>query len=141
VDDVRNAGLFNQLSWVKHRVAEEIDMQIRLMENGLKSKYLHNALIWHYVPKNRCSPLWALRRAYINGYFGENFKTDMKEFNLGSYPKWAHYHLFHENPKPIYKRIFSLNRTKIFGKIYWLTLNFGYFQGRRNKSHNRNTSG
>jgi len=141
VDDIKNAGLFNPLSWVKHHVAEETDMQIRLMEKGLKSKYLHNAIIWHFVPKNRCSPLWALRRAYINGYFGDSMKTDMNEFNLSSYPKWAHYHLFQKNPKPVWKRIVSLNRSKIFGKIYWLTLNFGYLQGRRNYSQHKNSNG
>lgn len=42
---------------------QETDMQERMLKDGMRGRYLPDALVWHYVPRGRCSPEWALRRA------------------------------------------------------------------------------
>ena len=41
---------------------QERDMQTRLLEAGKPGRYVPDALVWHFVPKDRCSPDWALAR-------------------------------------------------------------------------------
>lgn len=41
---------------------QEYDMQERLLAAGVVGRYLPDALVWHYVPRERCSPEWALAR-------------------------------------------------------------------------------
>lgn len=42
---------------------QESDMQHRLFAAGFKGRYLPGATVWHYVPRDRCTPEWALNRA------------------------------------------------------------------------------
>ena len=42
-------------------------MQRRLVTAGLKAVCVPQALVYHWVPRERCSPEWALERAYRNG--------------------------------------------------------------------------
>lgn len=44
----------------------ERELQDRLLNAGMKRLYVHNAKVWHYVPRNNCTPSWALHRAYRN---------------------------------------------------------------------------
>ena len=46
---------------------QEISMQLALEKRGARAIYTPDALVWHYVPAERCSPEWALRRAYSKG--------------------------------------------------------------------------
>lgn len=48
-------------------VGQETDMQQRLLERGLHSRYLPDARVWHYVPRERCSKEWVLERARRQG--------------------------------------------------------------------------
>jgi GT2 family glycosyltransferase len=48
-------------------VGQETDMQRRLLGRDMHGLYLPEAVVWHYVPKSRCSPEWTLERAYRNG--------------------------------------------------------------------------
>lgn len=41
---------------------QEYDMQERLLTAGVRGRYLPDALVWHYVPPQRCSPEWTLQR-------------------------------------------------------------------------------
>ncbi len=43
-------------------VGEEVDLQDRLLAAGGRGVYVPEAKVWHYVPADRCSPSWALRR-------------------------------------------------------------------------------
>jgi GT2 family glycosyltransferase len=66
VSDVLEAGGFDP-----HRgpgsstvgPGQETEMQQRLYGRGLKAVYVSEAMVWHYVPAERCSPRWALKRA------------------------------------------------------------------------------
>lgn len=46
---------------------QERGMQIALREAGVRSRYVHDAVVWHYVPQSRCNPKWALGRSYRHG--------------------------------------------------------------------------
>lgn len=41
---------------------QESDMQSRLLNEGGKGVFLPDAVLWHYVPKERCTEEWALKR-------------------------------------------------------------------------------
>jgi hypothetical protein len=43
---------------------QETAMQERLLQRGLKGLYLPKAMVWHYVPKERCSKRWLYRRSF-----------------------------------------------------------------------------
>jgi glycosyltransferase involved in cell wall biosynthesis len=46
---------------------QERGMQIALRNAGVVSHYIHDAVVWHYVPRSRCSARWALNREYRGG--------------------------------------------------------------------------
>jgi GT2 family glycosyltransferase len=69
-EDVKRAGGFNPERGPGARTratGQEMDMQARLISIGVKGKYLSRARVWHYVPASRCTPQWALQRAYRDG--------------------------------------------------------------------------
>ncbi len=64
-------------------MGQETEMQARLFKAGYKTRYVPDALVWHWVPKERCSPAWALHRAYRHGI------TDgLKDKNAHVGPRW-----------------------------------------------------
>ena len=46
---------------------EETDLQLRLQQQGHQSWYAPRMKVAHYVPESRCSPEWAIERAYRHG--------------------------------------------------------------------------
>ena len=48
-------------------IGEETFLQKRLIDAGLRGIYLPDAKVWHFVPAERCSYVFALRRAHIVG--------------------------------------------------------------------------
>ena len=48
-------------------VGDEREMQLSLVAAGLEAQYVPQALVHHWVPRDRCSPQWTLERAYRNG--------------------------------------------------------------------------
>lgn len=48
-------------------IGDEGNMQQRLMKSGVKQVYTPDAMVWHYVPRERCSPCWILGRKFRNG--------------------------------------------------------------------------
>lgn len=133
-DDIRNAGFSNPNLDVNRYLGVETDMQIRLNQNEISRNYLHHAVVWHYVPKSRCSPIWALKRAYKVGFFGKGIFAEPQELDLIDSPKWMHRNLFREKTIPFHKRISLKNLDKIYGKLYWFILYSGYIHGIRKKS-------
>ena len=45
---------------------QETHMQDLLVRNGVEPVYIHEAVVWHFVPRSRSSPEWALDREYRN---------------------------------------------------------------------------
>lgn len=48
-------------------IGEESDVQRRLLAAGLKGLYLPEAMVWHQVPKDRCTTAWVQRRCHTSG--------------------------------------------------------------------------
>ena len=68
--DLKRAGGFDPFRGpgaVTGSVGQESDMQRRLLQSDCQGIYLPGACVWHYVPADRCSPEWALERAYRQG--------------------------------------------------------------------------
>ena len=55
---------------------QERDMQARMLEAGMRGLYVPDALVWHFVPRDRCSPEWTLARVRQTARFsGANLAT------------------------------------------------------------------
>lgn len=70
VEDLRRAGPFNPDFGPGSRtgsVGQETEMLVRLLEQGGRGVYLPDAVVWHYVPPERCSIPWLYRRAHRLG--------------------------------------------------------------------------
>lgn len=70
VNDLKRVGWFNCSfgpGSPSGRRGQETEMQNRLRDSGVEQLYVPQARVWHYVPKQRCSPIWALRRVYRYG--------------------------------------------------------------------------
>lgn len=48
-------------------LGQETAMQLRLISHGYRSVAVHDAVVWHYVPKDRCSKQWLIHRRYRSG--------------------------------------------------------------------------
>lgn len=48
-------------------IGQDINMQRRMREAGMRAQFVEDALVHHYVPASRCSPEWAYQRARRNG--------------------------------------------------------------------------
>jgi hypothetical protein len=72
-------------------VGQEKEMQQRLLKEELKAIYVPEALVWHYVPKERCSAKWVLKRGYQSGIQAgiEQFSPNSDVSHLLGYPRWA----------------------------------------------------
>lgn len=49
------------------QAGSEVDMQQRLRNRGVHSLFVPEAVVWHYVPPERCSPEWVLARVRTSG--------------------------------------------------------------------------
>lgn len=68
-DDITAVGGFDVNQGPGHVVpiGEETDLQEKLLRNGVGGRYVPDALVWHYVPVERCSVEWALSRSRLMG--------------------------------------------------------------------------
>jgi GT2 family glycosyltransferase len=72
VEDVCAVGGFREDIGPGARVAgtdgnpsgQEFELQDRLCAAGYTPAYVPDAQVWHWVPKDRCTPEWALHRVY-----------------------------------------------------------------------------
>ena len=68
VADVLEAGGFSESRGPGTAArGQESEMQQRLLSDGFRGRYIPEAVVWHFVPKERCDPKWALDRAYQMG--------------------------------------------------------------------------
>ncbi|GEM_PF-996096 len=74
-----------------HAVGGETEIQLRLRAAGFRPTYLPQALVRHWVPRDRCTPRWALDRAYrigvSEGLMHARDGTMPQKLLLG-YPRW-----------------------------------------------------
>lgn len=63
-DDIAKAGMFDPEIGPGRLVSvgDESDLQKIMLSQGVKGVYLPDALVWHHVPEDRCSPGWTIER-------------------------------------------------------------------------------
>jgi glycosyltransferase involved in cell wall biosynthesis len=69
-DDLKRVGAFNEQfgpGAVTGSVGQEGEMQRRLVAAGVAARFVPEAIVHHWVPRDRCSADWALERAYRDG--------------------------------------------------------------------------
>ncbi|GAB6164118.1 hypothetical protein JCM19992_01180 [Thermostilla marina] len=65
----------------------ETDLQLRLYRRGCRPCYIPEAIVYHWVPRDRCTPRWAIRRAYKMGFGAGMAEVDPSASVFG-YPRW-----------------------------------------------------
>lgn len=87
--DVRAVGLFDPRfgpGSTSGATGQEETLQARLIQSGCTPCYVPEALVWHYVPAERCSYRWTLRRSFRNGL--QMGQRQAEKMRLKSPPRW-----------------------------------------------------
>lgn len=90
-EDLRHVGGFDAAFGPGARTGatgQERDMQRRLLEAGWRGRYVSQAPVWHYVPRDRCSRGWALKRAFRNGVSEGLYSRPEPGPRLAGVPRW-----------------------------------------------------
>lgn len=90
LEDLRSVGGFNinfGPGAKSGSVGQESEMQSRLLKRGLRSHYVPDALVWHYVPRDRCSEAWMTARAFRIGVREGLLSKDTSR-RLFGYSRW-----------------------------------------------------
>ena len=69
-DDLKRVGGFDERlgpGGICGGIGDETELQMRLRAVGLNARYVPDALVHHWIPRDRCSPEWGLRRQYSDG--------------------------------------------------------------------------
>ena len=86
-DLLKCGGFDEHLGPGRTGVGDEEDVQRKLIATGLNPVYLENAMVYHWVPRDRCSPRWVLRRAFNMGRL-EGSRIDFSCPLLFGRPRW-----------------------------------------------------
>jgi GT2 family glycosyltransferase len=86
--DLRRVGGFDERlgPGTEVGIGDESDLQRRLVAAGLSAMCVPQALVHHWVPRVRCSPEWALQRAYRTGIRSGWLKQDDTGPAIAGYP-------------------------------------------------------
>jgi len=130
--DLRNAGGFDRKKGpgaISGSLGQETEMQGRLLRNGVEGLYIPKAMVWHYVPRERCSAEWAARRAYRWGiqngmdYVGAGPK-------LFGVPRWM-YRTWIENAFNLIIKSLGNDEKSRFHAYHKFRFVCGYMRGSR----------
>lgn len=70
---------------------QEREIQVRLLQRGLQGLYVPDAMLWHFVPAERCSRRWLYRRVYQNAIsMPLETPDDAREPQLAGIPRWLY---------------------------------------------------
>jgi hypothetical protein len=70
VRDIKSVGMLNcgiGPGSKSNSTGDEVAIQKLFYRQGLRSSIVPDAMVWHHVPACRCTPQWALERAYRDG--------------------------------------------------------------------------
>jgi GT2 family glycosyltransferase len=91
VADLRRIGGFDARlgpGSVSGSLGDETDAQARLLAEGVRGRYVPDALVYHWVPRERSTSSWALERIYRHGIScGLTGRDDVPR--LFGRPRWA----------------------------------------------------
>lgn len=89
--DIKAAGGFNPQfgpGGSSGGTGQERAMQLALQQKGVVAEYVRDAVVWHYVPKSRCSVRWSLQRSYRNAItVGHEFRIAENDRTVGGVPR------------------------------------------------------
>jgi hypothetical protein len=112
IDDLKAIGGFAE--WAGPGTVQrgqEWQMQNQLMKAGLVPTYLPDPVVWHYVPKENCTPSWALQRtekvALHSGVYYEDSTT-----KLWGVPRWMYPALVKHYASNLWARLFQRDPEK-----------------------------
>jgi len=129
-DDLIAVGGFdNQFGPGQLAVGAETVLQKRLLQRGMRPVYLPQALVYHWVPRSRCSPRWAIQRAYRMGVTEGLEQTGDEAFLLG-YPRWMYRGLMERLGQWLRTRL-SRSAQPRFQAAYELWFFLGWMKGRQ----------
>ena len=70
-------------------IGQERAMQQRLLDAGCVGRYVPDAKVCHWVPRERCSPRWAFHRMYRDGVSRGLNDEGAEAARVLGYPRWA----------------------------------------------------
>jgi glycosyltransferase involved in cell wall biosynthesis len=134
VGDLRRAGGFDPRfgpGAATGSVGQEWSLMKRLLAEGLLGHYVPAAEVWHWVPRDRCSPGWALRRSYRQGIkAGLGVDQGSRSSELFGYPRWA-LRKAAENGGRVLVRSLRPHRSARFAAVRDFLFSIGYLKGSR----------
>jgi glycosyltransferase involved in cell wall biosynthesis len=112
-------------------VGQERAMQQRLLDAGLTGRYLPDAHVWHWVPRERCSPRWAVRRIYRHGISrGLRDTGAASSARVLGYPRWAIRRALEDAFQAVKTSVHPRSKENL-DAIRQLLLSAGYLKGSR----------
>ncbi len=97
---------------------EETEMQRLLLRKGFCGIYVPTARVWHYVPRERCTPQWTLERNFKNGLQAGAVVAAEENHPWGIPPWWMTYRF-------------------LKGCVRWMMWSLSRDPGRRFRARNR----
>lgn len=130
--DLKAAGGFNRdrgPGAATGSVGQEAEMQRQLFANGRHGKYLPNALVWHYVPADRCTCRWALNRAYRHGVQW-GLRSQRRGRRIFGIPQWVIRDAGSSLLRGL-RNCVTLDRSRVFMELHELNRLRGVVHGQR----------
>ncbi|MBA3884188.1 MAG: glycosyltransferase family 2 protein [Acidobacteria bacterium] len=99
-------------------VGDETELQRRLRARGLRGRYVPEARVFHFVPPERCSPEWAIERAYRSGIASAMLRSLARKRVLG-YPPWLVRRAAADALRVAYATLFGDAHTSYAARFAW----------------------
>lgn len=133
--DVRATGGFNPLfgpGGVNVGTGEDREMQAALTGRGCETVYVRDAIVWHYVPQDRCSTDWALQREFRNAiYKGFEMQAKGRAHHFAGVPIHLMLRAVIQSANALKARISGSERQR-FVAMHALMTTRGMIRGARN---------
>lgn len=108
---------------------QERDGQLRLLAAGVRGIYVPQAMVWHFVPAERCTSGWALRRIYRGGV-EIGLDSDAQTAMLLGRPRWVLKACARLGAEYLYRKALR-DRAAAFESLSHLSRHLGYMRGVR----------
>ncbi|MDF1512666.1 MAG: glycosyltransferase [Anaerolineae bacterium] len=129
VKDLKQVGGFDITKGPGSRTGSmgaETAVQLRLYEHSVRARYIPDAVVSHFVPWERCTPVWVLRRL---------FRTGVTRATWGAVRKWGQNSSSFQNRQIVWARemlgeVVNGNWHAIFGVFKKSAYLAGYLKGK-----------
>ena len=116
-------------------VGQERAMLLRLLDAGRVGRYVANAEVRHWIPRERCTARWAFQRMYRDGISrGLRDRAATRSARIFGYPRWAVRRAATHAWRAAASCVRPRSRTNL-DAIKQLLVSVGYLQGSRLARH------